>query len=229
MKHPLALIALLLAVLLPVAAEESAPDTVWLKDGSILKGTITSLSDTSLRIVTTADLDLTIAMDKVERFQRGEAAGDGAGTTAARDAAAPLMEPLAFEVNLLGLLQFGPYARLHVEVAPGFYLSPHVRIGLLGALNYVFWGGGGFGAGLSALWFLPSPGPNRLYAGAFTEAGVDFEGDFVLVVGSNAGYRWRFPNGSYWSTGAIAGVSYDFWDEYLFFAGMLELGWGWEF
>jgi hypothetical protein len=49
------------------------------------------------------------------------------------------------------------------------------------------------------------------------------------VLGANAGHRWRLPNGSYWTAGVIAGASYDFWDEYLFVAGMLELSWGWEF
>ncbi len=225
MKRMLFAAALLvLAACAALAAEEAAPDTVYLKDGSVLKGTIKSLTEETLRIVTSTGQDLSIAMDKVARFERG-------GTEASPAVAAegdPLGR-LALEVNLLGLLQFGPYVRLHVQVGPELYLSPHVRIGYLGALNYLFWGGGGISAGVSLLRFLPAAGANRFYLGGFSEAGIDNESDFVVVLGANAGHRWRLPNGSYWTAGLIAGASYDFWDEYLFVAGMLELSWGWEF
>jgi hypothetical protein len=217
--------AALFALALPAFADQQVVDTVYLKDGSILKGTIKSLTDESLRIVTTAGLDLTIGMDTVDRFERGSSTNTPAAS--AGPDAAPLA-PSAIEVNLLGLLQFGPYVRYHIQVAPNVFISPHIRVGYLGALNYVLWGGGGIGAGASVLWFFPTPGPNRLYAGSFTEAGIDNETDFILVIGTNVGYRWRFPNGSYWNTGAIAGVSYDFWDELWIFAGMLELSWGRE-
>jgi hypothetical protein len=196
---------------------------VYLKDGSVLKGTIKSLSDESLKIVTTTGQDLTIAMDKVERFERSGAEADRAAGVAAD----PLSR-LALEVNLLGLIQFGPYVRLHVQVGPELYLSPHVRIGYAGALNWILWGGGGISAGVSLLQFVPAAEANRFYFGGFTEAGIDYENDFVVVLGANAGHRWRLPNGSYWQAGVIAGASYDFWDEYLFVAGMLELSWGRE-
>lgn len=222
-----ALVAVVLIGLsLPAFAEETPVDTVYMKDGSVLKGSIKNMTEDTLRIVTTAGLDLTIGMDKVERFERGTG-----GATPNQAAPAPVgtpLAPLAVEVNLLGLLQFGPYVRLHIQVAPDLFLSPHIRVGYIGALNYILWGGGGIGAGASLLRFFPTPGPNKLYAGPFIEAGIDYETDFVLVVGANFGYRWRFPNGSYWNTGAIAGASYDFWDEYLTVAGMLELSWGKE-
>jgi len=216
----------LIGLALPAFAEETPVDTVYLKDGSVLKGSIKSMTEDTLRIVTTAGLDLTIGMDTVERFERGTG-GAAPNRAGAVPVDAPLA-PLAVEVNLLGLLQFGPYARLHVQVAPDLYIAPHIRVGYIGALNYILWGAGGIGAGASLLWLFPSPGPNRLYAGPFIEAGIDYETDFVLVVGANFGYRWRFSNGSYWNTGAIAGISYDFYDEYSFFAGMLELSWGKE-
>jgi len=225
MKRILVAALLILTVALTAAAEEPVVDTVYLKDGSILKGTIKSLTDVALRIITTTGQDLTIAMDKVQRFER--AAGGSGSAAATQDEGIPL-SPLAVEVNLLGLLQFGPYVRLHVQVGPELFLSPHVRIGYAGALNYVFWGGGGIAAGVSLLKFLPVAGGNRFYVGGFSEAGIDYENDFVAVLGANAGYRWRQPNGSYWQAGLIAGASYDFWDEYLFVAGMLELSWGWE-
>ena len=47
-------------------------------------------------------------------------------------------------------------------------------------------------------------------------------------IGTNFGYRWRQPNGSYWNTGAIAGVSCNPYREDFFF-GMLEPSGGREF
>jgi hypothetical protein len=220
----LAVILIVLVVLPALAAESVAADTVYLKDGSVIKGTIKSLSDASLTITTTAGQDLTIAMDKVTRIERGGTEGE-----ALPEAGGEPLSPYALEVNLLGLLQFGPYVRLHIQIGPELFLSPHVRIGYVGALNYVFWEGGGIAAGVSLLRFLPAAGANRFYIGGFSEAGIDYEEDFVLVLGANAGYRWRLAGGSYWQAGFIAGASYDFWDDYLFVAGMLELSWGWEF
>ena len=103
-----------------------------------------------------------------------------------------------------------------------------MRVGYAGALNYVFWGGGGIAAGVSLLKFLPGHRWQPLLPRGVLEAGIDNENDFVAVLGVNAGHRWRLPSGSYWQAGIIAGASYDFWDEYLFVAGMLELSWGWE-
>lgn len=219
-----AAILIILAVMPALAVADAATDTVYLKDGSVIKGTITSLSKESLTITTTTGQDLTITMDKVSRIERG-----GTEETAASGAGGEPLSALALEVNLLGLLQFGPYVRLHVGIGPELFLSPHLRIGYAGALNWIIWGGGGIAAGVSLLQFVPAAASNRFYFGGFTEAGIDYEDDFVLVLGANAGHRWRLPNGSYWQAGIIAGASYDFWDEYLFVAGMLELSWGWEF
>ena len=225
MKRILAAAIMLLLAALPVlVADEAAPDTVYLKDGSVLRGTIKSLSDESLRIITTTGQDLTITMDKVKRFERG-----GTEVTQATAAGEEPLSALALEVNLLGLIQFGPYVRLHVRIGPELFISPHVRVGYLGALNWIIWGGGGIAAGVSLLQFVPAAEANRFYFGGFAEAGIDYEEDFVVVLGANAGHRRRLPNGSYWTAGVIAGASYDFWDEYLFVAGMLELSWGWEF
>jgi hypothetical protein len=218
---------LLLAVLLPalVAAEEQAVDTVYLKDGSVLKGTIKSLTDTALRIVTTTGLDLTIAMDKVERFERGKSEPEAASPAAE---AAP-MKDMAFEVNLLGVLQFGPYARLHIRLAPDLFISPHIRVGYAGLLGWILFDNPDIGVGTSLLWFFPGLGANRFYAGGLAEVSLNWEDEINLNFGTNFGYRWRFPNGSYWNTGAIAGFSYNTYWESFFFFGMLELSWGKEF
>ena len=139
------------------------------------------------------------------------------------------VKPYAVEVNLLGVLQFGPYVRFHIGVGDNIFISPHVRIGYAGALDWLLFGMGDIGAGFSFLFFLPSETPNRLYAGSFTEAAVNENGDFVTNFGANLGYRWRFPGGSYWHTGVIAGISYNFTQDFLFPFGMAELSWGLEF
>jgi hypothetical protein len=139
------------------------------------------------------------------------------------------LKPYAVEVNLLGVLQFGPYIRFHIQVADNVFISPHLRIGYAGALDWLLFGLGDVGAGTSFLVFLPSATRDRLYAGAFTEAAVNSNGDFVSSLGANIGYRWRFPGGSYWHTGVIAGISYNFSREFLFPFGMAELSWGREF
>jgi hypothetical protein len=139
------------------------------------------------------------------------------------------LKPYAVEVNLLGVLQFGPYVRFHILLADNVFISPHVRIGYAGALDWLLFGLGDIGAGTSFLVFLPSATRNRLYAGAFTEAAVNSNGDFSTNIGANIGYRWRAPGGSYWNTGVIAGISYNFTRDFLFPFGMAELSWGLEF
>ncbi len=139
------------------------------------------------------------------------------------------LKPYAVEVNLLGLLQFGPYVRFHIGVGDNIFISPHVRIGYAGALDWLLFGLGDIGAGTSILVFLPSESANRLYAGSFTEIAVNSNGDFVTNLGANVGYRWRFPGGRYWHTGVIAGISYNFTQDFLFPFGMFELSWGLEF
>ena len=139
------------------------------------------------------------------------------------------MEKMAFEVNLLGFLQFGPYARLHVRVVPDLYLSPHLRVGYAGALGWILFDNPDVGVGTSLLWFFPGAGNNRFYAGGLAEVSLNWEDQINLNFGTNFGYRWRFPNHKYWNTGVIAGFSYNTWWEDVFFFGMLELSWGRKF
>jgi hypothetical protein len=228
MKLGLITALLLLCFLTPALAAGTDTDVVYLRDGSVLKGSIKSLTDESIRIVTTAGLDLTIPMDKVERFERkGDSSQQKAPSPEAAEATP--MKPMAFEVNVLGLLQFGPYARLHIQLAPDLYLSPHVRIGYAGALGWLLFDNPDIGVGTSLLWFFPGAGNNRLYAGALAEVSLNLENEINVNFGTNFGYRWRFPNGRYWNTGAIAGLSYNTYWESAFFFGMLELSWGFEF
>jgi hypothetical protein len=48
-----------------------------------------------------------------------------------------------------------------------------VRVGYLGALNLIIWGGGVIAAGVSLMQYVPAADANRIYFGGFTEAGID--------------------------------------------------------
>ena len=141
------------------------------------------------------------------------------------------MGKYAVEVNLLGLLQFGPLARFYFGFGNELFLVPHIRIGFAGALIYLLFDYPlpDIGVGATFLWFFPMAMDNRMYAGIFAEASLNIEADIVVTGGANAGYRFRFPSGRYWNIGGIAGISYNTWTEFAFFFGMLELSWGLEF
>jgi hypothetical protein len=142
----------------------------------------------------------------------------------------PLIDPYAFEVNLLGFLQFGPFARFHFRVGDGLTVAPHVRVGYAGLLGWTLFGTADIGAGLSVLGYFPAGvGNNRIYAGGFAEVSVNLEDTLIVTAGANAGYRFRFPGGRYWNVGGFAGMFYDSYWEELYFFGMVELAWGKEF
>jgi hypothetical protein len=146
------------------------------------------------------------------------------------DLGGALIEPYAFEVNLLGFLQFGPFARFHFRVGDGLTVAPHVRVGYAGLLPWLLFDNPDIGVGTSVLGFFPAGlGENRIYAGGFAEVSLNMEGNLIVTAGGNAGYRFRFPGGRYWNVGGFAGMFYDTWWEELYFFGMVELAWGKEF
>ena len=202
-------------------------DVVYLKDGNVLRGTVVERQTypaEAVKFRTLDGLEMVIPMDKIDRITR-EAAGTGQGG----DAGEP-MGRYAFEVNLLGFLQFGPFARFHVQVGDELFLAPHVRVGYAGLLPWVLFDNPDIGAGASLLGFFPlGYADNRVYAGGFVEGSLNMEGNFIVTGGANAGYRFRFENGRYWNVGAFAGAFYDTWYETAYFFGMLEVAWGKEF
>jgi hypothetical protein len=206
-------------------------DVVYLKDGNVLRGTIIerqTYPEERITLRTVDGLDIVIPMDKIARITR-EAAEGGSPESGS----APGLEPMgryAFEVNLLGFLQFGPFARFHIQIGDGLYLAPHVRVGYLGLLPWVLFDNPDIGVGTSVLSFFPAGSPNnRIYAGGFAEVSLNMEQNIIVTAGANAGYRFRFPGGRYWNLGGFAGMFYDTWYETLYFFGMLELAWGKEF
>ena len=153
----------------------------------------------------------------------------------AQDKVKPEPEALgdqALEVNVLGLVQFGPYARYHFQVADSMFLSPHIRVGYLGLLYLVFDWWAEIGVGTSYLTFWPTGvGRNHFYAGPVVELQILREdGNFLSGAGffGNFGHRWYLPSGQFMQVGLLAGVSYSVVDEETLGFGMAELAWGFE-
>ena len=208
-------------------------DVVHLKDGSVLRGTILerqTYPEEAVILKTTDGLQVTIPMDKIARITKEQAGG---GAAAGASAAEPRpMGRYAFELNVLGFLQFGPFARFEINVGNEWFVAPHVRVGYAGLLPWVLLGflTPDVGVGVSGLKFFPTGfGDNRIYAGGFTEVSLNMEGNVVIAAGANAGYRFRFPSGAYWNVGGFLGAFYDTWWESLNIFAMLELAWGKEF
>jgi hypothetical protein len=231
MKTALPFICFFMLCIFAAAAENDAVDVVHLKDGNVLRGIITerqTYPEEQITLTTRDGLEITISMDKIEKITKESADGEPVGEGATRMTA---MGKYAAEVNLLGLLQFGPLARFYFGLGNDLFIAAHVRIGFAGALIYLLFDYPlpDIGVGATFLWFFPMAPDNRLYAGIFAEASLNIEADIVVTGGANAGYRFRFPSGRYWNVGGIAGISYNTWTEFAFFFGMVELSWGLEF
>ncbi len=222
------------AVLLAAAGEV---DVVHLKDGSVLRGTIVerqTYPEDAVILKTADGLQITIPMDKIARITKEKAGGGAAegsgGAASGTGTELHAMGKYAFEINVLGPLQFGPFARFEIQVGNELFVAPHVRVGYAGLLPWVLFDNPDVGVGVSVLKFFPVQfRDNRVYAGGFAEVSLNMENNIILTGGANAGYRFRFPNRTYWNVGAFAGLFFDTWYETVYFFGMLELAWGKEF
>lgn len=139
-----------------------------------------------------------------------------------------------FNINPLGLLQFGPIAQMEFQVSKQGYVVPHVRIPYLGVLYHVItWDSSsdetnvsplalGLGAGYKAMfpvekgaWYL---GGALDYSFGSSD-GVDgstWESTFSnLAIMSNGGFRWRSAKKrSVLSLGAYVGVALPIQDKW---------------
>ena len=227
-----------------VAAAVHAQDyveVVYLKDGRVFRGLVVAeevYPQPKLTIETPDGERHTFPKSEIDRVtrervpvDRGTPAGGLQPVTPFDDGPAPLSD-FTWEVNLLGLLQFGPYARLHFKVAEELTVSPHLRIGYLGLLYLILDWWAEIGVGVSVLSYLPTEiGSNRLYYGGILELQVLGEdGSFLPGVGlmGNFGHRWYNRDGRrYLQVGLLAGVAYDLVEEAVTAVAMAELGLGW--
>ncbi len=155
-----------------------------------------------------------------------------AATLGAQESAPEPLADQSLEINVLGLVQFGPYARYHYQVADGMFISPHIRLGYLGLLYLVFDWWAEIGVGVSYLSFWPTGiGRNHFYAGPVAEIQIIREdGNFLSGAGllGNFGHRWYLPTGQFLQVGLLAGVAYNVVDEATTGFGMAELAWGFD-
>lgn len=228
----LSAIVLALLVCTSAAFADTMIDVVYLKNGSIVRGTITerqTFPEVKITIKTGDGSVFVFTADQIEKITQEQAASGGAAVTAGD---VP-MSPNAIEVNLLGLLQFGPYVRYHINVGNDLFVSPHVRVGYIGLLYYVldWWTDLGVGASLLKYW--PSGlGAGRFYAGGVLETEL-LRGDGAPLSGfaaiANFGYRFRsVSRPGYWQLGVLVGAAYSLVDDVVTPFGMLELSWGTE-
>lgn len=215
------------------AVAQEFVDVVYLKNGSVVRGTITAqevFPEKSITIETADGSTFVFKEDEIDKITQERATARGKVARAAGDSP---MSSQSLEINLLGLLQFGPYLRYHIGLGNEMFISPYIRVGYLGAIYYLLDWSPEVGLGVCYLAYWPlGVGANRFYSGGLFEFNMlDYDNPDVpgIALAGNFGVRWRTSGStSFWQTGLIAGVGYDFYYEEATFFGMFELSWGWE-
>ena len=190
----------------PVFAQERV-DVVYLKNGSVVRGTIVEqVPNESIKIETADGSVFVFKMSEVEKIVR-EPASSSRGT----GRAVPPMAASYVVVNPLGIVEFGPMVDLELRLSPKLYALAHVRFQGLGLLAHLissdviaYWS---TAVGTGVRYFFTTPAtPNAPYLGAAVEVGYNpysgdkgyvsaYHGSSVYVtIAANGGYRWRFDN-----------------------------------
>ncbi|MEM6522939.1 MAG: hypothetical protein AAF693_04070 [Bacteroidota bacterium] len=142
----------------------------------------------------------------------------------------------SFNINPLGLLQFGPIFQYEAKIGQRTYIVPHFRYAYAGLLTHAIWetfddaselsaGTAALGVGIKG--FAETSGNTWYYGGiadlewgtAQYEIGESFESEekaTSLAILSNVGYRWRSSKGSYLNLGVFIGVASDLSSEETF-------------
>ena len=204
--------------------QSSTDDVVYLKNGSIIRGTIIEqVPNKSIKIQTQDGNVFVYEISQVEKITK-EAKRKVSRTE--EEEGKPIRSGILF--NPLGFLQFGPIVTGEFKVAPNTVIGPQIRFSGLGILYHVVASDentnsvdvSSMAIGINFKQFFENPdSPNRFYVGAAfeygwggTEGASDYgrswEGehsnwDFM----SNFGYRWRFPSNFFLNAGLFAGVA----------------------
>ncbi|MEM8568523.1 MAG: hypothetical protein AAGF85_18835 [Bacteroidota bacterium] len=135
----------------------------------------------------------------------------------------------SFNINPLGLLQFGPIFQYEAKIGERTYLAPHFRYAYAGLLTHAVWGtfdedselsAGTMALGIGVKTFAETSGNTWYYGGiadlewgsAQYGIGESFESEeegTSLAILSNVGYRWRSSKSSYLNLGVFIGVASD--------------------
>lgn len=239
------LVAVSVAVVLAggslAARAQGTVDVVYLKNGSVIRGSvIEEIPGKTIKIQTADGSVFVYQMDQVVKVTKApaihQADAGGSSKTTAPSAPAPGANIL---INPLGVLQFGPIVALEIEMNPRLYFALHARYHGAGALSYLTdWGltPASFAGGAGVRYFFRQPGISGEAYIAFTpELGLNSYGDggtvtYVTVL-FNAGYRWWFGD-------VLMNVGADFGGAFIVATsyvdspavepfGMLELSFGW--
>jgi hypothetical protein len=232
MSKKLLSLALAIALLwiFPAAAfAQDMIDVVYLKNGSIIRGTILELvPERSVKIETRDGSVFVYQMTEVDRIAKEKAVS----TTV--ESSVPV-SPFALQVNALGFLQFGPFVKAEIKMAPSVFLTPYIRFHAFGIASKAVSMGDAdtisidptsLGIGIGMMRFFPTKGsPNGLYTGILGEynwiTAIKDEGEtwewrtesLGLVVISNVGYRWRMKPFVY-SLGVLLGGYFGLSEEW---------------
>lgn len=194
----------------PAFAQERI-DVIYLKNGSVVRGTIIEqIPNESIKIETSDGSVFVFKMSDVEKITKEQTSAQPSPKPSKQAGPA---EPLASSyllLNPLGFLQFGPMVDLEFRVTPQLYGMAHLRLQGLGLLAHLisydqmaYWStavGGGV-----RYFFTSGATPNAPYVGGALEVGYNpYYGDLsypldayhgqsvYLTIAANGGYRWRF-------------------------------------
>ena len=139
---------------------------------------------------------------------------------------------MAFLVNPLGFIQFGPVFQAEFPVGSNIVVGPQIRLAGLGLLYHLvlvegYASVGGMSFGVQGKYFLENPNsPHRFYIGGSGEFGFGSNKDNVgwsdewhgehTYIGFLAifGYRWRFSSGFFVNVGLAGGFANELKDDW---------------
>lgn len=190
----------------PLVAQDRV-DVVYLKNGSVVRGTIVEqVPNESIKLETADGSIFVFKMSEVERIVREPVAGANK-----RQGPAPPMAKSYLVLNPVGVLQFGPIVDFEFRVSSKLYGFAHVRFHGLGLLSHVIstdvlsYLSTAVGGGVR-YFFTNESSPNAAYIGGAAEVGYNpysgdagyvtaYHGSYInLTFAGNGGYRWRFDN-----------------------------------
>lgn len=213
MKGRSVLVLLWIAVLAVATAVSSYAqdrvDVVYLKNGSIIRGTIVEqIPNESIKIETADGSVFVFKISEIEKITKESSASS---KTASEKGPTTPMDASYLIINPLGLLQYGPMVDLEFRITPKLYGIAHIRLQGLGLLAHIlatdemaYWSSA-VGTGVR-YFFTQSGTPNAPYVGFAAEVGYnpyygnvgytdEYKGSAVyLTFAANGGFRWRFNN-----------------------------------
>jgi len=210
----LSIVIALMTLFISGAFAQEMMDVVYLKNGSVIRGTILELvPEVSVKIETKDGSVFVFNMTEVEKIAREKPVASASAGPVGPTQAVP---DYTLQFNALGFLQFGPFLRAEIKVAPSVFLIPHVRFHAFGIASQAVSMGDAdtisidptsLGIGVGIMRFFPTAGTeNGVYTGIIGEYGwitaIKDKGEnwewrtetLGMVVMTNVGYRWRMDH-----------------------------------